>query len=75
LGAAKAGPKAVVLGEVDKAGMEDGVAMVVVMQPDRLDPVVENLFGHTAEVLEGLLVASQEQSQCLAVGEVEVLRA
>src|SRR6266550_8047250 len=74
LGATEAGPKAVVLGEVDKAGMEDRVAMVVVTQPDRLDSVVENLLWHTAEVVEGLLMASEEERQRLAVGEVEVLR-
>ena len=71
--ATESGPKAVVLSEVDKAGMEDRVAVLVVTEPDRLDAVVENLLRHTAEVVEGLLVTSKEQRQCLAVREVEVL--
>src|SRR6266566_3084566 len=54
--ATESGPKAVVLSEVDKAGMEDRVAVLVVTEPDRLDAVVENLLRHTAEVVEGLLV-------------------
>src|SRR5712692_7173534 len=58
LGATEPRSKAVVLGEVDKAGMEDWVATVVVTQPDRLDAVVENLLWHTAEIVEGLLVTS-----------------
>src|SRR5712664_3674425 len=74
VGMTELGSKAVVLGEVDKAGMKDRVAVVVITQPDRLDAVIENLFGHTTEVVKGLLVTRQEQRQCLAVGEVEVLR-
>src|SRR5260370_188156 len=68
------GSKAVVLGEVDEARMEDRVAVVVVMQPDRLDAVIENLFGHATEIVKGLLVTGEEKRQRLAVGEVEVLR-
>src|SRR5258708_2522525 len=74
VGMTELGPKAIVLGEVDKAGMEDRVAMVVVAQPDRLDAVIENFLGHPTEVMEGLLVTAEEKRQCLAVGEVEVLR-
>src|SRR5258708_18630886 len=74
LGGTEPRSKAVVLGEVDEARMEDRVAMVVVTQPDRLDSVIENLLRHTTEIAEGLLVAGEEQCQCLAVGEVEVLR-
>src|SRR5260370_10296736 len=48
LGPTEPRSKAVVLGEVNKAGMEDRVAMLVVMQPDRLDSVIENLLGHAA---------------------------
>ena len=48
--------------------------MLVVMQPDRLHSVIENLLGHAAEVVEGLFVTAEKQRQGLAVGEVEVLR-
>jgi len=72
VGMTEFGSKAIVLGEVDKAGMEDRVTVVVVTQPDRLHPVIENLLGHTTEIVEGLLVAAEEQRQGLAVGEVEV---
>src|SRR5229473_4543735 len=75
LGATESRPKAVVVSEVKEARMEDRVTALVVTQPDRLHPVIENLLGHTAEVVKGLLVASQEKRQRLAVGEVEVLRA
>src|SRR5712691_4703634 len=75
LGATESRPKAVVVGEVDEARMEDRVTALVVTQPDRLHPVIENLLGHPAEVVKGLLMASQEKRQRLAVREVEVLRA
>jgi hypothetical protein len=32
-----------------------------VTQPDRLDAAIENLLGHTTEVVEGLLVAGEEE--------------
>src|SRR5713101_4682360 len=60
LGTTEPGSKAVVLGEVDEAGMEDRVAMVVVVQPDRFDSVIKNLLGHAAQVLKGLLVTAEE---------------
>jgi hypothetical protein len=52
VGMTEFGSKAIVLGEVDKAGMEDRIAVVVVTQPDCLNPVVENLLGHTTEVVK-----------------------
>src|SRR5258708_4824029 len=60
VGMTELGSKAIVLGEVDKAGMKDRVAVVVITQPDRLDAVIENLLRHTTEVVKGLFVTSEE---------------
>src|SRR5260370_40181271 len=35
---------------------------------------MQNFLGHATEFVKGLLVTGEEKRQCLAVGEVEVLR-
>ncbi len=54
---------AVVVGELKEAGVENGVAALVFAQPDRPDSVVENLFRHATEVLEGSRTAAEEIGQ------------
>src|SRR6202008_3390163 len=71
---AEPGPEPVVMGEVQQAWVEDGVTTLVVAQPDRLGPVVQDLLGDAAEVVERALVTAQERGQRLGGGEVEVAR-
>src|SRR5207248_2098983 len=75
LGPAELGSEAVVVGEVEQPQLEDRVVAFVVAQPDRFGAVVENLFGHTAEVVEGALVTTQKGGQGLGVAEVEIASA
>jgi hypothetical protein len=61
-----------VLGEVQQAGVKNGVAVLVVAQPHRLHPVVQDFFRHATQVVEGVLVAAQQRRQGLGLTEIEV---
>jgi len=60
-----------VLGEVQQSRMEHRVAAVVVLQPDRLHAVVQDLLGDAAQIVEGVLVTAQQRRQSLRVTEIE----
>ena len=69
---ASAGFKAVMGGEVEVAGMEDGALAEWMFQDSGLEVVYQDGAGRAAEKLQRVLMAGEEVFHCFAAGELYI---